>query len=307
MHARRCPAPIAPPPRACYARVMKRAVPEFVPTPHLDTLLDLALAEDLGCGDVTAAALVPARAMAVMRVEARQRLVMCGVPIVDRLLWRFGPGAPAITWLVDDGDVVEAGAPLARLTGRLRTLLALERTALNLLQRTSGVATHTRAFVDAVDGTAARIVDTRKTLPGWRMLDKYATRVGGAANHRMALDGGVLIKDNHLAAAGGVAAAVTAARDNAPHSLRIEVEVEDFAGLTEALDAGADVVLLDNFTPAQVKRAVEESAGRAIIEASGGIDLTTVRAFAEAGVDLIAVGALTHSAPAADIAAEIDR
>lgn len=288
---------------------MTSATPEFVPTPHLDALLDLALAEDLGCGDVTAAALVPADAMAVMRIEARQRLVLCGSPIVDRLLWRFGPGAPTIHWIAREGAVVEAGAPLARMTGRLRTLLAIERTALNLLQRTSGVATHTRAFVDAIDGTAARIVDTRKTLPGWRMLDKYATRVGGAANHRMALDGGVLIKDNHLAAAGGVAAAVKAARQNAPHSLRIEVEVEDFAGLAEALDAGADVVLLDNFTPDQVRRAVKEADGRAgrraIIEASGGITLTTVRAFAEAGVDLIAVGALTHSAPAADIAAEI--
>ncbi len=285
---------------------MQNAAPELVPTPHLDTLLDLALAEDLGCGDVTAAALVPRDAVAVMRVEARQRLVLCGAPIVDRLLWRFGPGAPVIKWRAADGATVEAGAPLARLTGRLRTLLALERTLLNLLQRTSGVATHTRAFVDAVEGTAARIVDTRKTLPGWRMLDKYATRVGGAANHRMALDGGILIKDNHLAAAGGVAAAVTAAKRNAPHSLRIEVEVEDMAGLDAALDAGADVVLLDNFTPDQVKHAVARAGGRAIIEASGGIDLSTVRAFAEAGADLIAIGALTHSAPAADIAAEID-
>ncbi len=284
---------------------MKRATPEFVPTPHLDALLDLALAEDLGCGDVTAAALVPAEAMAVMRIEARQRLVLCGSPVVDRLLWRFGPGAPSISWTAAEGDLVDAGTPLARMTGRLRTLLAIERTALNLLQRTSGVATLTRSFVDAVDGTAARIVDTRKTLPGWRMIDKYATRVGGAANHRMALDGGILIKDNHLEAAGGVAAAVKAARANAPHSLRIEVEVEDVAGLDAALDAGADVVLLDNFTPAQVKQAVERAAGRAIIEASGGITLDTVRAFAEAGVDLIAVGALTHSAPAADIAAEI--
>lgn len=279
--------------------------PEFVPTPHLDTLLDLALAEDLGCGDVTAAATVPARAMAVMRIEARARLVFCGAPVVDRLLWRFGPGAPAINWTVSDGDTVEAGAPLARLTGRLRTLLALERTALNLLQRMSGVATLTRAFVDAIEGTGARIVDTRKTVPGWRMLDKYATRVGGAANHRVALDGGVLIKDNHLQAAGGVAAAVKAARQHAPHALRIEVEVEDLPGLDAALDAGADVVLLDNFEPAQVKAAVERAAGRAIIEASGGITLGTVRAFAEAGADLIAVGALTHSAAAADIAAEI--
>jgi nicotinate-nucleotide pyrophosphorylase (carboxylating) len=176
---------------------------------------------------------------------------------------------------------------------------------LNFLQRMSGVATQARCFVDAVAGTRARIVDTRKTLPGWRVLDKYAVRVGGAHNHRAALDGGVLIKDNHLAAGGGITRTVRRARADAPHVLRIEVEVESLEGLAEAIAAGADVVLIDNFTPAQAAEAVALAAGRVILEASGGITLANVRAFAEAGVDVISVGALTHSVIAADLALEV--
>lgn len=291
-------------------------LPEFTPTPHLDILIDLALAEDLGCGDPTGA-LIAADAQAEMVIEARESLVFCGAPVVERVLWRFGPGAPSVVWGVAEGARVEAGAVIGRLRGRLRTLLALERTVLNFVQRMSGVATLTRRYVEAIAGTGARLVDTRKTVPGWRLLDKYATRVGGAHNHRVALDGGILIKDNHLLAAGGVAAAVAAARRQAPHSLRVEVEVEDLAGLDAALGAGADVVLLDNFSVALVAEAVKRAAvagaggargatgGRVLIEASGGITLATIPGFAEAGVDLIAVGALTHSAVAADIAAEI--
>ncbi len=276
----------------------------FTPTPHLDALLDLTLAEDLGVGDFTGA-LVPADAIARAEIQAREPLVLCGAPVVERLLWRFGPGAPAVTWQARDGDALEKGAVVGHLAGSLRTLLALERPLLNLLQRMSGVATLTRRYVDAIAGTGARLVDTRKTMPGHRLLDKYATRVGGAFNHRSALDGGVLIKDNHLAACGGVAAAVERARAVAPHSLRIEVEVEDLEGLDAALAAGADVVLLDNFTPELAATAVARAKGRALMEASGGVDLNTVRAFAEAGVDLIAVGALTHSARAVDLAVEV--
>jgi nicotinate-nucleotide pyrophosphorylase (carboxylating) len=277
---------------------------ELIPTPHLDILLDLALAEDIGCGDVTAG-LVPADAHARAEIVARQPLVFCGAPVVDRLLWRFGPGAPAVEWLAAEGERVEAGQRLGVLSGRLRPLLVVERPLLNFLQRMSGVSTLSARYVDAVAGTGARVVDTRKTLPGWRLLDKYATRVGGAGNHRFGLDGGVLIKDNHLAACGGVQSAVKAAQATAPHSLRVEVEVEDLAGLDAALDAGADVILLDNFTPPQVKVAVDRARGRAIMEASGGIDLHTIRDFAQAGVDLIAVGAITHSAAAVDIAVEV--
>jgi nicotinate-nucleotide pyrophosphorylase (carboxylating) len=279
----------------------------FTPTPALDALLDLALTEDVGTGDVTTDATVPRDLQGVAHVEARQRLVVCGAPVVDRLLTRWGAAAPVIEWLARDGDVVEKGTLVARLHGRFAAILTLERTLLNLMQRMSGVATVTRAYVDAVAGTRARIVDTRKTLPGWRLLDKYAVRVGGGVNHRAALDGGLLIKDNHLAVAGGVGPAVEAAKRAAPHVLRIEVEVEDLAGLDAALAAGADVVLLDNFTPDGIRQAVERAAGRALLEASGGITLANVRAFAEAGVDVISVGALTHSAPAADLAIEIAR
>lgn len=277
----------------------------LTPTPHLDALLDLALAEDIGCGDATGAALIPADATASFEIQARQDLVVCGTPAADRLLWRYGPGAPSATWHVADGTRVKRGTVLGLLTGDVRTLLIIERPLLNLLQRMSGVATLTRRYVDAVAGTGATVIDTRKTLPGWRMLDKYATRVGGAGNHRAALDGGILIKDNHLQAAGGITAALEKARAHAPHSLRLEIEVEDLAGLDEAVAAGADVVLIDNFTPEQARVAVERHGERVIIEASGGITLDTIRAFAEAGVHLIAVGALTHSAIAVDIAAEV--
>lgn len=275
------------------------------PTPHLDALIDLALAEDLGQGDVTTETTVSPTARGQAVLEARQGLILCGRPVVERVLQRFGPGAPAVTWQFEDGARVEAGASVARFDGAFGTLLALERTMLNFLQRMSGVATQARRYVDAVAGTGARVVDTRKTLPGWRVLDKYAVRVGGAHNHRAALDGGVLIKDNHLAAGGGITAAVQNARARAPHALRIEVEVESLAGLQEAIEAGAEVVLIDNFTPEQAAQAVALAAGRVLLEASGGISLANVRAFAEAGVDIISVGALTHSVPAADLALEV--
>jgi nicotinate-nucleotide pyrophosphorylase (carboxylating) len=275
------------------------------PTPHLDTLLDLALAEDIGQGDVTSELTVPASARGRAALEARSALILCGRPVVDRLLVRFGAGAPTVEWHAEDGDHLAAGTNVAHFEGSLRHLLVLERTMLNFLQRMSGVATQARRYVDAVAGTRARIVDTRKTLPGWRVLDKYAVRVGGAHNHRAALDGGVLIKDNHLAAGGGITQTVRRARADAPHVLRIEVEVESLEGLAEAIAAGADVVLIDNFTPAQAAEAVALAAGRVVLEASGGITLANARAFAEAGVDVISVGALTHSVIAADLALEV--
>jgi len=279
----------------------------FTPTPHVDALIDLAFAEDIGVGDVTGEALIPPTATAEMILLAKSELIFCGAPIVDRLLWRYGPMAPMAKWAVEEGARVPAGTVVGRLKGLLSHMLIVERSVLNFMQRLSGVATHTRRYVERVEGTAAHIVDTRKTLPGYRALDKYATRVGGARNHRSALDGGILIKDNHLAAAGGVEAAVSKARAVATHALRVEVEVETLEGLDAALAAGADVVMLDNFSPDQVRVAVKRAGERAIIEASGGITLDTVRDFAEAGVDIIAVGALTHSAPAVDISAEIFR
>jgi nicotinate-nucleotide pyrophosphorylase (carboxylating) len=277
----------------------------LTPTPHLDALLDLALAEDIGTGDVTTRSLISSARIGTMNLVAREGLVFCGAPVGNRLLQRFGDDSLEISWLADEGETVEPNARVGVVTGRLEALLVVERTLLNFLQRMSGVATFTRRFVDAIEGTNARIIDTRKTMPGFRLLDKYATRAGGAVNHRSALDGGVLIKDNHLEAAGGVANAVRQARAKAPHSLTIEVEVESLEGLDAALDAGADVVMLDNFSAPGVAEAVERAAGRALIEASGGIVLNNVRSYAEAGADLIAIGALTHSARAVDLAGEV--
>lgn len=276
-------------------------------TPHLDTLIDLALAEDIGMGDVTSELTIPAGTRGRAVLEARQRLVLCGRPVVDRLLVRFGGEAPRVEWAAEDGAVVDAGRPVAHFDGGMRELLVLERTMLNFLQRMSGVATQARRYVDAVAGTRTRIADTRKTLPGWRVLDKYAVRTGGAHNHRAALDGGVLIKDNHLAVGGGITETVSRARADAPHVLRIEVEVEDLEGLDAAMAAGAEVVLIDNFTPALAAEAVRRAGGRVVLEASGGIHLGNVRAFAEAGVDVISIGALTHSVPAVDLALEVVR
>jgi nicotinate-nucleotide pyrophosphorylase (carboxylating) len=204
-----------------------------------------------------------------------------------------------------DGARAEAGQPLARLEGRVRGILAAERTALNFLTRMSGVATWTRRFVDGVEGTGVRIVDTRKTLPGWRVLDKYATAVGGALNHRAGLFDGILLKDNHIALAGGVALAVKTARAAAPANLRIQVEVESEEDAVAAVEAGADLLLLDNRRPPELRRIASRLADRVVLEASGGIDLEHVREVAETGVHRLSIGALTHSAPAVDIALEM--
>lgn len=281
----------------------------FAPTlsigPSIDALIDLSLAEDVGLGDVTSDALLAPTQMGLAVLEAREAMVFCGRPMIDRLLQRWPGERVVAVWSSQDGDRVDAGTVLLHLEGSVRTLLLLERTLLNYAQRMSGVATQTRRYVDAVEGTGTRVVDTRKTLPGWRALDKYAVRVGGAHNHRAALDGGVLIKDNHIAFVGGVAEAVRRAREAAPHLLKIEVEVESLNQLDEALAAGADLVLLDNFTPEQIAVAVARVGGRVPLEASGGITLNSIRAFAEAGVDFISVGALTHSVKAADLALEV--
>jgi nicotinate-nucleotide pyrophosphorylase (carboxylating) len=272
-------------------------------TPAVEALLALALEEDLGRGDVTSEAIFPATQMSSAQIVAKEPLVIAGIAMAAAVFVRVDRQTRVIP-RVEDGKLLDKGEIVAVIEGRTRALLAAERTALNFLQRLSGVATLTRRFVDAVAGTRARIVDTRKTTPGWRALDKEAVRAGGGSNHRVDLAAGVLIKDNHVAAAGGVKAAVEQARAHAPHSLRIEVEVTELLQIDEALAAGADIVLLDNFDPAKVARAVEQIAGRAIIEVSGGINLDTVRAFAEAGPDLISVGALTHSARAVDLSLE---
>jgi len=204
-----------------------------------------------------------------------------------------------------DGDTVPSGSVIAKLSGPLRTLLTGERVALNLMQRLSGIATLTRKYADSVNGTRARILDTRKTTPGLRALEKYAVTVGGGYNHRFGLYDGILIKDNHIAAAGGISKAVEAARLNAPHMLKIEVECETAAQVKEALAAGAEIIMLDNMDIKKIKAAVKEIAGRALVEASGNMTLERVHEVARTGVDFISVGALTHSAPAADISMKI--
>jgi len=266
-------------------------------------IVSRALAEDVGPGDVTTEATVASGAQCRAEIVAREGGVIAGLEVA-RATFAALDREVAFEALVAEGAQVEAGAAVARLTGPARAVLAGERTALNFLQRMSGIASLTRRYVDAVQGTKARICDTRKTAPGLRALDKYAVRAGGGHNHRFGLFDGVLIKDNHIRAAGGIESAVRLARSSAHHVLRVEVEAQTRSEVEEALSAGADVIMLDNMSPDEVARAVGFIAGRCEVEVSGGVTLETVRALAECGVDYISIGALTHSAPALDLALE---
>ena len=266
-------------------------------------LIDLALAEDIGSGDLTTLATVPVGTSATGVMVAKAPGVISGL---DAAAYALGQVDPAIVFTpkVADGDAVQPGDVIAELSGPARSILTGERTALNLLQRLSGVATIAAQFVAEVAGTGATIVDTRKTTPGLRELEKAAVRHGGAQNHRFGLSDGVLIKDNHLAAIGGpdrVTKAVQAARRRAPPTVRVEVEVTTLAEVEEAAAAGADIIMFDNMSTEMMKEAVAIVAKRATTEASGGVRLETVRKIAETGVDLVSVGALTHSAPSVDI------
>jgi nicotinate-nucleotide pyrophosphorylase (carboxylating) len=268
-----------------------------------EAIVDLALAEDIGTGDVTTDATVPESAHAEGAIIAKGEGIISGLDVAAFTFRRVNPRVDFSARVVD-GTKVEAGTTIAEVSGNARSLLTAERVALNLLQRLSGVATLTASYVEAVAGTKARIVDTRKTTPGLRILEKAAVRDGGGHNHRVGLADGVLIKDNHLAAIGGpdrVAKAIKQARERAPHTLKIEVEVTTLDEVREALATGADIILLDNMDTATMREAVTIVNGQALVEASGGVQLETVRAIAETGVDLISVGALTHSAPALDI------
>ena len=271
--------------------------------PDCRDVMDLvrrALAEDIGQGDWTTIATTPEGLRGRARIVAKADCVVAGLGLLD-LVWTELGGGVRVEPLVAEGARVARGSDVAHLAGSFRALLTGERTALNLLQRASGIATLTRAFVDAVAGTKARVADTRKTAPGMRALDKYAVRVGGGANHRAALDGGILIKENHVAAAGGIRAAVDRARRQAPMTLRVEVETRNAAEVDEALAAGADIIMLDNMTRDEMRAAVTRIGGRALVEASGNVTLESVRAIAETGVDVISAGALTHSVRAADL------
>jgi len=268
-------------------------------------LVDQAIAEDLGPGDLTSELTIPAEARCQARIEARAPIVVCGLFLAREVFRRISPEVEFKT-RTTEGEAAAPQRRLADLEGPARAILAAERTALNFLGRLSGIATLTRRYVDAVDGTGADIVDTRKTVPGWRVLDKFAVLCGGGVNHRQALFDGILLKDNHIAAAGGVEPAVRAAIAGAPGGVRVQVEVETLDQALEACDAGADFLLLDNCSPSEIGRMRESVAGRAVLEASGGITLENVRAYAKTGVDRISIGALTHSAPCADVALEID-
>lgn len=260
-----------------------------------------ALHEDLGRGDVTSEACIPEDLSGRANLVARQKLVVCGLPIVVRTFAEVDPRV-VVQLHGKDGDLVGRGSVVAEVSGPARSILMGERVALNFAQRLSGVATKTRAFVDALPaGSRTRIVDTRKTTPGLRALERWAVRCGGGHNHRDDLSSAVLIKDNHIAACGGVRTAIERARAHAPHTSRIECEVDRVEQLREALDAKADVILLDNFDDDALKEAVAITAGRALLEVSGGVTLERIPKIAATGVDLISAGGLTHSAPAVDL------
>jgi len=272
---------------------------------QVDRLIALALEEDLGsAGDVTSQALVPERQQGRAELLAKEPLVVAGGDVVRRVFHAVDPSI-----VVDlphaDGARIEDRQVFGTVTGPLRAILVGERTALNFLQRLSGVATNTARAVEAMKGTRLKVLDTRKTTPGWRVLEKAAVRAGGGTNHRFGLFDGVLIKDNHIAAVGSIGEAVRRARAAAHHLMKVEVEVVDLAGVDEALAAGADVLLLDNMDTPTMKQAVERVAGRALTEASGGIKLERLAEIAAAGVDFVSMGALTHSSRGVDISLEV--
>lgn len=267
---------------------------------EIDRIIQTALQEDIGSGDITTLSTVPKGTAAQAELVAKEDFYLSGIDVAQRVFTLLDSHV-AFEALREDGGFVKRGEVIAWIKGDAHTLLQGERVALNLLQRMSGIATHTAAFVAAVDGTSAVIVDTRKTMPGLRVLDKYSVRMGGGQNHRTSLYDGVLIKENHITAAGGITAAVAGAKNRAPHTLKVEVETENMDDVREALEAGADIIMLDNMSLDTMREAVELIDGRAIAEASGGVNLETVTDIAKTGVNLISVGALTHSSPAVDI------
>lgn len=271
----------------------------------LERLIEHALAEDIHTGDITTRAVVPGKRPAKARLIAKEDLVLAGIDVAEQVFKRLNAGI-SFSACYADGTRVSKGDLIATIQGDAADLLMGERVALNLLQRMCGVASLTACFVEAVAGTKVRIVDTRKTTPGLRELEKYAVRVGGGVNHRTGLYDGVLIKENHIAAAGGIAEAISRARAYIPHTLKIEIETESLTEVEEALAAGADIIMLDNMNLADMRSAVAMIAGRALVEASGGVNLDSVRAIAETGVDIISVGALTHSPRAMDISMLLD-
>jgi nicotinate-nucleotide pyrophosphorylase (carboxylating) len=277
-----------------------------LPDLMLEPIVRAALAEDLGrAGDITSAACIDADARLAARFASRKAGVLAGLACARLAIHALDPDA-VFEEAAADGAALAPGQVIARVDANARALLSAERTALNLMGRLSGIASLTRDYVDAVAGTGAAITDTRKTTPGLRALEKYAVRCGGGVNHRFGLDDAVLIKDNHVAAAGGVGAAIRRARAAVGHLVKVEAEIDGLAQLDEALAEGPDVIMLDNFSLDDLRSAVARARGKVVLEASGGVTLDTVRAIAETGVDVISVGALTHSAPALDLGLDAD-
>ena len=272
----------------------------FLSSPFLERLIDLALEEDLGPGDVTTQALIPVDLQGEAHIRAKEKLVIAGLPVAARVFQKLAPEVIFAPHL-EEGQEAEPGAVLAILTGPVAPILTGERVAVNFLQRLSGIATFTKKMVEAVTFLPVALVDTRKTTPGWRLLEKYAVRLGGGRNHRGGLFDGVLIKNNHLTAIGSITEAVRRARKSAPHTLKIEVEVTSLAELEEALGIGADVIMLDNMSDADMAQAADLTLGRALLEASGSMTLERLPQVAATRVNFISMGALTHSAPAVDI------
>lgn len=266
----------------------------------IDEIILRSLKEDMPMGDITTDSTVPENEVIAARLIAKEDCVIAGTEIFARVFTLLDPNV-YVERLVNDGDKVLKGTIIMHVSGNSRALLKAERTALNLLQRMSGIATTTRRIVDLLENTSTKIVDTRKTVPGLRYLDKMAVRIGGGTNHRFSLSDGVLIKDNHIKASGGITQAVKRARAMIPHTIKIEVETESLDQVKEALEAGAEIIMLDNMTLEKMKEAVDYIEGRALTEASGNITDETVEAVAKTGVDLISIGALTHSVKAADI------
>lgn len=280
-----------------------------LPSAALRRIVANALDEDLGWGDITTDNLVPADTMARAAVAYRTDGVVCGLPVLTEV-FRSLDSEIRVDQQVPEGDMVTAGTSVAVVRGRARAILKGERVALNFLQRLAAIATATAQYVRVVEGLPVHVIDTRKTTPGLRLLERYAVRVGGGRNHRFNLSDGVLVKDNHLVALRnrgiGTAAALRLLRDRVPHTVRVQVEVDSMEQIPEVLDAGVDAILFDNFTPEQVREAVRLVAGRAVTEVSGGVKLDTLRAYAEAGANVISSGALTHSTPALDVGLDFE-
>ena len=271
---------------------------------NIDTIIDTALDEDVGPGDITTSAIIDPSLKGKAQFLAKEEITLAGIEVFSRVFSRLDPEI-VVECTYHDGEVIPKGVDIGTVTGSMRGILSGERTALNFLQHLSGIATLTRQYVEKTDPSTVRVIDTRKTTPGLRILEKYAVRMGGGFNHRFGLFDGILIKDNHIAAAGSIFEAVKKIRATVPHTLKIEVEVEDIKGLEEAIGAGADAILLDNMSVKEMKKAVSIAGGRVLLEASGGITLETIGEISKTGINLISIGAITHSARSVDISLEV--